>query len=44
MDETALRQAVREVDVFARASPEHKLRLVEAMQANGEVASMTGDG
>ncbi|MDP2881623.1 MAG: cation-transporting P-type ATPase [Azonexus sp.] len=44
MDEAALRQAVREVDVFARASPEHKLRLVEAMQANGEVAAMTGDG
>lgn len=44
MDEAALRQAVREVDVFARASPEHKLRLVEAMQANGEVVSMTGDG
>ncbi|MDP1526324.1 MAG: cation-transporting P-type ATPase [Rhodocyclaceae bacterium] len=44
MDETALRQAVRDVDVFARASPEHKLRLVEAMQANGEVAAMTGDG
>jgi magnesium-transporting ATPase (P-type) len=30
--------------VFARASPEHKLRLVQAMQANGEVAAMTGDG
>lgn len=44
MDDTALRQAVRDVDVFARASPEHKLRLVEAMQANGEVAAMTGDG
>ncbi|MEW6293066.1 MAG: cation-transporting P-type ATPase [Pseudomonadota bacterium] len=44
MDEAALRQAVREVDVFARASPEHKLRLVEAMQANGEVVAMTGDG
>jgi magnesium-transporting ATPase (P-type) len=44
MNEPALRQAVREVDVFARASPEHKLRLVEAMQANGEVAAMTGDG
>ncbi|TXH15886.1 MAG: cation-transporting P-type ATPase [Gammaproteobacteria bacterium] len=44
MDEGALRQAVHEVDVFARASPEHKLRLVEAMQANGEVVSMTGDG
>jgi calcium-translocating P-type ATPase len=44
LDDAALRQAVREVDVFARASPEHKLRLVEAMQANGEVAAMTGDG
>lgn len=44
MDEAALRRAVREVDVFARASPEHKLRLVAAMQADGEVAAMTGDG
>jgi magnesium-transporting ATPase (P-type) len=44
MDEAALRQAVRDVDVFARASPEHKLRLVQAMQANGEVVAMTGDG
>ena len=44
MDEATLRRAVAEVDVFARASPEHKLRLVEAMQANGEVAAMTGDG
>ena len=44
MDSGVLRKAVQEVDVFARASPEHKLRLVEAMQANGEVAAMTGDG
>lgn len=40
----ALRQIVRDVDVFARASPEHKLRLVEALQANGEITAMTGDG
>ncbi len=44
MDDEALRQAVRGVDVFARSSPEHKLRLVTAMQANGEIVAMTGDG
>ena len=42
-DET-LRDVVRRVDVFARSSPEHKLRLVKAMQANGSVVAMTGDG
>lgn len=44
MDDAALQSAVMSVDVFARASPEHKLRLVTALQANGEIVAMTGDG
>jgi magnesium-transporting ATPase (P-type) len=44
MNEAALQQKVRDVDVFARASPEHKLRLVKAIQANRQIVAMTGDG
>jgi magnesium-transporting ATPase (P-type) len=44
LDAATLRERVRDVDVFARASPEHKLRLVEAIQANQEIVAMTGDG
>jgi magnesium-transporting ATPase (P-type) len=44
MDNTTLRERVRDVDVFARASPEHKLRLVKAIQANKQIVAMTGDG
>ncbi len=39
-----LRRSAEQVDVFARASPEHKLRLVSALQASGHVVAMTGDG
>ena len=44
MDTATLQEGVRDVDVFARASPEHKLRLVKAIQANQQIVAMTGDG
>jgi len=44
MDDATLRRRAMESDVFARTSPEHKLRLVEALQAGGAVVAMTGDG
>jgi magnesium-transporting ATPase (P-type) len=44
LEEGGLRKAVRECEVFARVSPEHKLRLVQAIQAEGAVVAMTGDG
>jgi Ca2+-transporting ATPase len=44
MDDAALQREVVHTDVFARVSPEHKMRIVEALQANKEVVAMTGDG
>ncbi len=44
MDDAVLRRTVLEVDVFARAAPEHKLRLVQALQDCRQVVAMTGDG
>jgi len=44
MTESELIAAIRSVDVFARTSPENKLRLVTALQADGQVVAMTGDG
>jgi len=44
LDGPGLRRAVQEVDIYARADPEHKLRLVQALQDNHEIVAMTGDG
>ena len=44
MPDEELRRVVEEVSVFARATPEHKLRIVRALQANGHIVAMTGDG
>ncbi|MCX6997614.1 MAG: cation-translocating P-type ATPase [Kiritimatiellaeota bacterium] len=44
MDDARLQQHIRDVCIFARVVPEQKLRIVQALKANGEVVAMTGDG
>jgi Ca2+-transporting ATPase len=44
MSDEQLRARVRQTSIVARAVPEHKLRIVQALKANGEVVAMTGDG
>jgi magnesium-transporting ATPase (P-type) len=44
MDDASLAAAVIDTDIFARTSPEHKLRLVMALQSHGMTVAMTGDG
>ncbi len=44
LSDDALREQINSIEVYARVSPAHKLRVVDALQAHGEVVAMTGDG
>ena len=44
MSDQELQELVPEISVYARVSPEHKIRIVRAWQARGNIVAMTGDG
>jgi P-type Ca2+ transporter type 2C len=44
LDDDELARQIDDIDLFARVAPEHKMRLVSALQARGEIVAMTGDG
>ena len=44
LEPAAFAEAVRQASVYARVTPKHKLRIVDALQADGNIVAMTGDG
>jgi P-type Ca2+ transporter type 2C len=44
LSDDRLKHLVKQIDIFARVNPEHKVRVLKALQANNEIVSMTGDG
>lgn len=44
MTDAELREAVKDVSIFSRVIPEHKMRIIKAFKDNGEIVAMTGDG
>lgn len=44
IEDSRLKKIINKIQVFARVSPHHKLRIVRALQANNEIVAMTGDG
>ena len=44
MDDNTLKNIIEKVTVFARVSPEDKMRIIDALKSNGEIVAMTGDG